>query len=309
MAQRTSRPRTLKLPDGIKYEDAQAWLRRSFLVSQLRKRTGETVRLPQIREILTAGGFAVPGDASLTRDLERLGALPRFRHIHGGIVVPEPDAMAISAAALDGREKRAIGAEAAASLEPNSRVFVAEGSTLAALGPALCGLEWPGTLITNSTLLLDTLSDNLPSDLTVHMTGGTFLRSAGALYGPSAEKGVEALAPSISVLTVSGIACQRRRGMGSSALVLRTYFSQLEPLHRKALTTATRRVVFLVRSQRMGGNEGVILADGDELGALTCAEPPLLITDEATTAAGPGPDIIGAWREAGFHVKLVTVGS
>jgi DeoR family fructose operon transcriptional repressor len=138
-----------------------------------------------VRELCDALGVS---DMTIRRDfraLEREGMLHRT---HGGAVAlsrPTFNYTHDERERLQREAKDAIGAAAAALVDPGDTLFLGSGTTVLALARHLRRVERL-TIVTDSVAVLEQLVD--APTATLICTGGVFSRTTGSLLGPIAER-------------------------------------------------------------------------------------------------------------------------
>ncbi len=126
-------------------------------------------------------------EATARRDLEILSDQGRLRRVHGGAIAlrQAPPEMPIhERRGEQSAEKRRIGAQAAALVQPGQTIFIGSGSTVAEM--ALCLHDVPGlTVITNSLQVVNALAK--ARDLNLVCLGGYFRQSELSFIGHLTE--------------------------------------------------------------------------------------------------------------------------
>jgi DeoR/GlpR family transcriptional regulator of sugar metabolism len=160
-----------------------------------------TVRVSDLVRVLGVS------DMTVRRDLDSLQKDGLLRKVHGGATKwQEHSTDEPGFAAKSGRErlkKEAIGARAAALVEPGAAVAVSAGTTTHALARHLVGI--PGlTVVTNSVWVADILHASGRSDTTILLTGG--LRTpSDALVGPVAISALRTIHVDLVFMGVHGM--------------------------------------------------------------------------------------------------------
>ncbi len=142
---------------------------------------------------------------TVRRDLQELARIGALVAVHGGARLDRPAAREpdLSVRAAENRlEKEAIGAYAAAMIEPGEAICVDAGSTALEVARRLKpsgGLS----VVTNSLPVMVELSRH--NDITLVALGGTLLGSPLAFSGPAVVAALSALHFSTLILEASGI--------------------------------------------------------------------------------------------------------
>ena len=156
-----------------------------------------------IEEMVAAFGVT---PQTLRRDLQVLAERGLLRRHHGGASAN------LSTANLDygkrhvemEREKAAIGRAAAELVKPGSSLFLSNGTTVDALARAIADRRPRGlSVVTNSTIVAAIL-DPCP-EITIEVTGGTWMRDNRALGGPAAVFTVERYRCDLHMTGIGGI--------------------------------------------------------------------------------------------------------
>ncbi len=126
--------------------------------------------------------------ATARRDLEILSDQGRLRRVHGGAIAlrqAPPELPIHERRGEQSAEKRRIGAQAAALVQPGQTIFIGSGSTVAEM--ALCLHDVPGlTVITNSLQVINALAK--ARDLNLVCLGGYFRQSELSFIGHLTEQ-------------------------------------------------------------------------------------------------------------------------
>lgn len=195
----------------------------------------------RVRDLVRILGVS---DMTVRRDLDVLQGQGELHKVHGGATrradrtTDEP-----GFAAKSGREqaeKEAIGARAAALVEPGSAVAISAGTTTHALARYLTAV--PGlTVVTNSVWVADTMHASERTDTTVLLTGG--LRTpSDALVGPIAISALRSLHADVVFMGVHGMDAQT--GFTTPNL--------MEWETNRALVACARRLVVVADSTKWG---------------------------------------------------------
>lgn len=205
-----------------------------------------------LQELESSGGVRVSdlvralgvSDMTIRRDLEALARRGLLDKVHGGATLParpvadEPGFDVKSARQL--AEKEAIGAAAAARVEPGATVAISAGTTTWAMARHLAHV--PGlTVVTNSVPVAEVLSQTESAHRTVILTGG--LRTpSNALVGPVAIQALRSLHVDVVFSGVHGM--DLRAGLTTPNL--------LEAETNQALIASGRRLVVLADHTKWG---------------------------------------------------------
>jgi DeoR/GlpR family transcriptional regulator of sugar metabolism len=205
-----------------------------------------------LREIETCGGVRVSdlvrklgvSDMTVRRDLEVLARRGLVDKVHGGATLPiRPVADEPGFAVKSNRElaeKEAIGAAAAARVEPGATVAISAGTTTYAMARHLAHVRGL-TVVTNSVPVAEVLSQTESAHRTVILTGG--LRTpSNALVGPVAIAALQSLHVDIVFSGVHGM--DVRSGLTTPNL--------LEAETNQALIASGRRLVVLADHTKWG---------------------------------------------------------
>lgn len=152
--------------------------RRQLIVDFLRRHGAVT--LAQLEQALNVSL------STLRRDLDGLAAEGVIDRTHGGALLRqqgytafEPDALAASE--LSPREKRAIGAAAAAALQPHQSVIFDSGSTVLEAARAAVQRGFPFIAVTNDLAIAQVLGSS--PHVQVHVLGGQLRVGSQTLVG------------------------------------------------------------------------------------------------------------------------------
>jgi len=213
-----------------------AQMRHAHILAQL-DRDG-SVRVSELVRLLGVS------DMTVRRDLDTLQRAGLIRKVHGGATLrherstDEPGFAAKSRRELV--EKEAIGARAAALVEPGSAVAISAGTTTHALARHLVGV--PGlTVVTNSVWVADLLHSTDRSDASVLLTGG--LRTpSDALVGPIAIDALRSLHVDVVFMGVHGM--EAKAGFTTPNL--------MESETNRAMVASARRLVVVADHTKWG---------------------------------------------------------
>jgi DeoR/GlpR family transcriptional regulator of sugar metabolism len=211
--------------------------RRQALIQAELERTG-SVRVSDLVRLLGVS------DMTVRRDLDSLQRDGLLYKVHGGATLREErSADEPGFAAKSHRElaqKRAIGAAAAALVEPGSAVAISAGTTTLALARHLVRI--PGlTVVTNSAWVADVLYSSERTDTTILLTGGQRTPS-DALVGPLAIKALQSLHTDVVFIGVHGM--DVKSGFTTSNL--------MESETNRAMIACARRMVVVTDSTKWG---------------------------------------------------------
>lgn len=162
--------------------------RRQRIVEFLK--THGAVTLPQLEQALAVS------QSTLRRDLDLLAGEGVVERTHGGALLRqqgystfEPDVA--SAAELSPTEKRAIGAAAAAALEPHQSVIFDSGTTVLEAARAVVQRSLPLTAVTNDLAIAQILG--VVPGMQVHVLGGQLRPGFTTLMGQSVIEAASAI--------------------------------------------------------------------------------------------------------------------
>jgi DeoR family transcriptional regulator of aga operon len=166
--------------------------RRQRIVEFLK--THGVVTLPQLEQALAVSL------STLRRDLDALAGDGIVERTHGGALLRrqgystfEPDV--VSAAELSPAEKRAIGAAAAATLEPHQSVIFDSGTTVLEAARAVAARVLPLTAVTNDLAIAQILGA-VPG-MQVHVLGGELRPGFSTLMGHSVTEAASAISADV----------------------------------------------------------------------------------------------------------------
>ena len=255
----------------------------SLLPAQRRQRIVEflkqhgAVTLVQLEQAL---GVSI---STLRRDLDALAADGEVDRTHGGALLRnqgysafEPDARA--AGELSPREKQAIGAAAAARLEPRQSVVFDSGSTVLEAARAAVRRNIPLTAVTNDVAIAQVLGAS--PLVQVHVLGGLLRPGSATLTG-------DALIEAVRVMRADVLLC------GAHAVTDGVL------TETSAEVAATKRALVRCAASR------VLLVDGSKFRPRTfmqvcgLGEFQALITDRSAPA-----DALDAVRASGVEVTV-----
>jgi DeoR family transcriptional regulator of aga operon len=160
------------------------------------------VTLKQLAQALRASA------STLRRDLDELEGEGVLDRTHGGAYLrqqaystfePEPDA----AAELSPREKAAIGAAAAARLQPGQSVFFDSGSTTLAAARAVAARGVPLVAVTNDLAIAQVLGTS--GHIRVHVLGGQLRAGSHTLVGDTVLGGIADLRADVLLLGIHAV--------------------------------------------------------------------------------------------------------
>ena len=210
--------------------------RQGHILAQLRQ--GGAVR---VSELTAALGVS---DMTIRRDLDAMAAEGLLRKVHGGAVLEgrvafEPGFAAKSQ--ISRSTKEAIGAKAAALVQPGAAIALSAGTTTTAMAPYLVTIP-ALTVVTNSTTVADAITQADPAGrLSVILTGGVRTPSA-ALVGPIADRAIGSMHVDLLFLGVHGM--DQRAGFTTPNLA--------EATTNRALVDSAREVVVVADSSKWG---------------------------------------------------------
>ncbi len=213
--------------------------RRSRILADLDRRG--SVRVSELVAVLGVS------DMTVRRDLDALQREGELDKVHGGATrraTRSTDEPGFDAKSSRKRaQKEAIGAAAAALVEPGSAMAISAGTTTHAMAQHLSALDV--TVVTNSVWVADVLHTASHTagrtDLTVLLTGG--LRTpSDALVGPIAINALRSLHVDMAFLGVHGM----------DAVTGFTTPNLMESETNRALAACARRVVVVADSSKWG---------------------------------------------------------
>ena len=206
-------------------------------------------------------------EETIRRDIKRLAAEGLARPVFGGALLPDaargqrPPPVS-ERGSLEERAKEAIGAAAAALLDPGQVVVLDAGTTTHALARHLGRLS-PLTVLTNSLPVAQACADN--PGCAVHLVGGRLVPASLSLIGPQAERD---LAEIRADWTFLGAAAIDAEGGCTSA-------DPYEAQVKRAMVRAGQRVVLLADPTKFGARRFMRFAGPEDITHLvTSAEPP-----------------------------------
>jgi DeoR/GlpR family transcriptional regulator of sugar metabolism len=196
--------------------------------------------------------------ATIRHDLESLAAQGLLAKVHGGATRlggnPVEELGFAASARLRRREKEAIGARAAALIQPGSAIAVSAGTTTWSAARHLATI--PGlTIVTNSVPVCEVLNRAAGLDHTVILTGGTRTPS-DALAGSVAVAAIRSMHFDVLLLGVHGMT--ERTGFTTPNL--------LEAETNRAMVAASQKLIVLAdhtKWERIGVSTIAALSDAD----------------------------------------------
>lgn len=219
---------------------------------------------------------------TIRKDLVDLAERGEVIRVHGGARVRPAE----KESAYQGRQslhtgaKRAIAAAALDLVEPGATVYLDYGTTTFAIAEALVAAARPLTVVTNSLPIAGLIATS--DALQGIVLGGLLRGNEGALYGPSAERALDAVHMDVGFFGAAGISV--RAGITN-------HFPLEMAVSQRAIAQSASTVV-VADSTKFDVVAVHTMARFDEIDTL--------ITD-----AVPGAELSRALAEAGVTVDVV----
>ena len=252
--------------------------RRWAIVQEVQRRQRATVA-----ELSASLGVS---QVSIRNDLEHLHLMGLLRRVHGGAeAITRPgQASQFHARLFDQIEaKRAIGAAAAARVQPGEVVILDAGTTVLEIARHL-----PAPLLENGGLTVITRSLVIAGELRHHrqvrllMPGGVYMHDYDAFSGSQVESALQGMHAGTLYIGTDGVVLDR--GL--------TTDNALEAGLYRVLARCADRIVVVTDSTKIGLNKLQVLLSLDQVHAL--------ITDD-----GARPEFLDGLRRRGIEVLAV----
>lgn len=221
--------------------------------------------------------------STLRRDLDQLAGEGIVDRAHGGALLRhqaystfEPDAQAASE--LSPAEKQAIGALAAAALQPHQSVIMDSGSTVLEAARAAIARRIPLVIVTND-LAIAQLASASPH-VQLHVLGGTLRAGSNTLIGQTVLDAARAIHADVLLLGAHAL---------TEGIVSETTLDVAAVKHALLASAASKRL--LVDASKFRPRAFARICDVSEI-------------DEVITDDGATPDQIAELRALGVRVTL-----
>lgn len=250
--------------------------RRAVILERIRAQVGAS-----IQELAKATGAS---GSTIRRDLEHLERMGYLQRAHGGALLQptqhsrfEPETSI--AAQLARAEKHAIGAVAAARLQPGESVIFDSGSTVRAAAAAVAKRAIPITAVTNDLGVGQIFSSSPQVDVVV--VGGMLRHGSLTLLGD----------PALTFM----------RDIHADVAIIGTH-----AISNSILTDTSVEIAAMKRAMITSGRRVLLLADADKFTNVAFFRIcDLADVDEVITDARAAPAEVAALRDIGVEVTVV----
>ncbi|MFT0848025.1 DeoR/GlpR family DNA-binding transcription regulator [Actinomycetaceae bacterium L2_0104] len=219
---------------------------------------------------------------TIRKDLVELDDMGLLLRVHGGARLRQTDRESAYSLrqSVHMEAKEAIAHAAVALVEDGSTIYLDYGTTTKCVVEALVAEQRRVTVVTNSLPIADLVASSETMEGVV--LGGILRRNEGALYGPIAEKTLEALHFDVGIFGCGGI---------EAGAEITNHFPLEVALSQKAMGRSARVVV---------------VADSSKLDAIAVHRLARFAdVDVVITSDEPDPELRLAIDEAGVSLEIV----